>query len=354
MYRTLSASLVLMLLLAGSVFAQDTIEVANTTPVIPPSYQLNGIEHVYQTWNNCGPASVTMALSYFGYNEDQSVAASWLKPTSEDKNVSPWQIEAYVNTVVPGTTRALVRRGGDIELLKLLLSQNFPVMVEAGYDPPQDTQGWMGHYLTLYAYDDGRGVFIANDSFNGPQYAYEYAYFDSFWRHFNRLYIVYYPFAREQELLSLLGNNADEQLNWQHALDTARAEAMANEQDPFAWFNLGTNFVGLGDYASAAVAYDQARNVGGGLPFRMLWYQFGPFEAYFNVGRYQDMITLAQALLSDGGGQFVEETFYYGGLARAAMGETERARSNFQQAIFFNPNFTPASDALALLDGGQG
>jgi hypothetical protein len=324
---------------------------AQTTalPTIPPAYQLNGVQHYYQTWNNCGPATLSMALSYYGYTDDQAVAAAWLKPNAEDKNVSPWQMAEYVNTQLPGTLRAIIREGGTLEGVKLLISQNFPVIMEAGYDPPNDPQGWMGHYLMIYGYDDSLGILHTMDSFEGPNYPYEYAYIDEFWRHFNRLYIVVYPIEREQELLTLLGSDADETQNRLNALETARLEAVANPEDPFAWFNMGTSFAGLGDYESAAIAYDQSRNVGGGLPWRMLWYQFGPFEAYYNVGRYTDMVALAQSLLNDGGGHLIEETFYYGGLARMGMGETERARSNFDQAVFFNPNFTPARDAIAQL-----
>ena len=54
------------------------------------------------------------------------------------------------------------------------------------------------------------------------------------------------------------------------------------------------------------------------------------------------MIDLAAANLSDGGGQFVEETFYYGGLAREGLGERARAIDNLNGALAFNPNFTPA------------
>ncbi len=345
--RRLIIACLLMLAGVGTVLAQDQM-----SPALPVSYQLNGMTHIYQTWNNCGPATLTMALTFYGMEANQQTAAAWLKPNYEDKNVSPWQIAEYVNTQLPGTLRALIRQNGSADLLKLLISRDLPVMVEAGYDPPNDPQGWMGHYLTVFGYDDARGVFITHDSFNGPGYTYEYAYFDRFWRHFNRLYIVIYPFAREAEVLALLGEDADEEANWRRALEAARAEAIADQQDPFAWFNLGTNFVALGDHTSAAIAFDQARNVGGGLPFRMLWYQFGPFEAYYHVGRYNDMIVLAQALLNDGGGHFVEETFYYGGLARAGLGEMQRARDNLQQAIFLNPNFTPAREALAQLDSG--
>lgn len=347
--RMLFGCLFLLIAVATGAHAQTS-----ALPEVPPDYQLNGVQHYYQTWNNCGPATLSMAISYYGYTDDQAVAAAWLKPNPEDKNVSPWQMAAYVNTQLPGTLRALVRQGGTLNLVKLLISQNFPLMMEAGYDPPNDPQGWMGHYLMVYGYDDALGIVRTMDSFEGPNYTYEYAYIDEFWRHFNRLYIVVYPIEREQELMTLLGSDADETQNLTNALETARLEAVANPADPFAWFNMGTSFTTLGDYESAAIAYDQARNVGDGLPWRMLWYQFGPFEAYYHVGRYTDMVTLAQSLLNDGGGHLIEETFYYGGLARMAMGETERARSNFDQAVFFNPNFTPARDALAQINGASG
>lgn len=324
--------------LSGSALAQ-------TTSAVPTRYQLNGIEHIYQGWNNCGPATLTMGLTYFGHSNDQYPAAEWLKPNSEDKNVSPWQMVEYVNTQLPGTTRALERQGGTLELLKLLIANDFPVLIEAGYDPPPHDLGWMGHYLLVIGYDDAAQTLLTHDSYDGPNLAYGYDFIDEFWRQFNRVYIVLYDWSREAELMALLGADADEAQNTINALEAARQEAVANPQDPFAWFNMGTNFTALGMYNEAATAFDQARNVGGGLPWRMLWYQFGPFEAYLAVGRHQDVIALAQANLNDGGGQYVEETYYYGGLARQALGERDRAISNFNGALEFNPNFTPARTA---------
>jgi hypothetical protein len=61
------------------------------------------------------------------------------------------------------------------------------------------------------------------------------------------------------------------------------------------------------------------------------------------------MIALAQNNLDDGGGQYVEETFYYGGLAREGLGELERAMSNYNAALSFNPNFSPAQLARDTL-----
>jgi hypothetical protein len=348
----LVASLLLVLLSATGVLAQQSTTVAANPQLAPPaSFQMTGLTHIWQGWNNCGPATLTMALTHFGVAPDQYIAAQWLKPDHEDKNVSPWQMAEYVNTQLGGTVRALVRQGGSLELLKTLVSDDFPVLIESGYDPETDDQGWMGHYLLVKGYDDAQGVIFTYDSFLGPDHPYTYDHVNEFWRHFNRVYMVVYDQSRETELLALLGSDTTERQNYINALETARTEAVANPQDPYAWFNMGTNFVGLGMYTEAAVAYDQARNVGGGLPWRMMWYQFGPFEAYYHVGRYDDMIALSQSNLNDGGGQYVEETFYYAGLAREAMGETERAIDNYNQAVFFNPNFTPAVDARTRLQG---
>jgi hypothetical protein len=323
----------------------------STPQPVPAAYALDGVSHFYQSWNNCGPATLAMSLSYFGASLDQNTAGAWLKPNPEDKNVSPWQIVTYVNDELDGTTRALMRQGGTLTLLKTLIAHNFPVMIEAGYDPADDPQGWMGHYLFVSGYNDAAAQFTTQDSFEGPNQMYDYAYLDGFWRHFNRVYIVFYPVTREAELLALLGPDADEAANARRTLEAARAEAVADPNDAFAWFNMGTSFVSLNMMPEAATAYDQARNLG--LPFRMLWYQFGPFEAYLAVGRYTDVIGLAQANLNDGGGQFVEETFYYGGLARYGMGERERALSNLDGAIAFNPNFTPAREARERILGAS-
>ncbi len=327
-------------------------QLTSTGSAGPASYYLDGIAYHPQAWNNCGPATLTMGLSYFGYTADQFPAANFLKPNTEDKNVSPWQMAEFVNTQVAGNTQALVRHGGTQAMLRTLIANDFPVIIEAGYDPPPHTLGWMGHYLLVRGYDDVRQVYVTNDSYDGENLEYSYAEVADKWQHFNYVYIVLYDYARQEELMALLGGEyADEQVSYLTALEIARAEATADPTDPFAWFNMGTNFVALGDYASAAAAYDQARTHG--LPWRMLWYQFGMFEAYNGVGRYNDVIALAQQNLNDGGGQYVEETFYYAGVAREGLGETQRALVNYNSALEFNPNFSPAREARDALLAAQ-
>jgi tetratricopeptide (TPR) repeat protein len=83
----------------------------------------------------------------------------------------------------------------------------------------------------------------------------------------------------------------------------------------------------------------------------MLWYQFGPYEAYYEVGRYEDVILLADVTLKDR--PYFEESFYYKGIALAASGETAAAEENLEKAATFNPNFDLAVVALAELNSNQ-
>jgi hypothetical protein len=345
---TIGWCLLMLMSITPFTMAQEATE--EPLPPLPSFYQLDNLRYEAQTWNNCGPATLTSALSFFGYADGQQRAADWLKPNYEDKNVSPNQMVRFVNEQVPELpVYAKLRYAGTLEGIKRLVANDFPVIIEKGYDPEPDRLGWMGHYLFVTGYDDARQVFITNDSYIGSNIEYSYDYIEQMWQHFNYTYIVLYTVNREMELDAILGDDADERTNIINALEVARQQAAADNSDAFAWFNMGTNFVLLEMYAEAAIAYDEARKVG--LPWRMLWYQFGPFEAYYQVGRYDDVLALAQANLNDGGGQYVEETYYYGALARWAKGETDRARSNLQYVLQFNPNFWQAQELQVQLGG---
>ncbi len=318
-----------------------------TAVALLPSARLYGFQHIYQTWNNCGPATLTMGLSYYGWAEDQSVAASLLKPDPEDKNVSPWQMVRFVNEQTG--VRALVRMGGDLDMIRRLILGGFPVIIEKGFMP--EGYDWMGHYNLVIAYDDSAGEVYVYDSFLGhgnfQGLPISYDYFDRMWQHFNRTYIVIYEQARENDLRAILGPHADLAYNYRHALEVARQEAAAQPDNPFAWFNMGTSYLALNMYEEAARAYDQARNAGSGLPWRMLWYQFGPFEAYYQVGRYDDVLALVQANL--GTTPYVEETYYWTGMVYMARGQLAAARNQFNLALQHNRYFTPAQEALVQL-----
>jgi tetratricopeptide (TPR) repeat protein len=316
----------------------------------PASARLNGMRHVYQTWNNCSGANLTMALSYYGWGYDQDVARSWLKPDVEDKNVSPGEMADFVNheqTSLPNI-RAFWRYGGTIDLLKRFIAAGFPIIAESGYDV--EDLGWMGHYETVVAYDDSVQTVWVYDSYlglgDGSGMTHTYADFDYWWRHFNRAFVVLFPLEREEEVRQILGAYLDPMFAAEQALNTALTEAAQDQTDAWAWFNAGTSAVKLGRYHDAAIYFDEAFRQG--LPYRLTWYMFGPYEAYYMIGRYQDVIDLANNTESTT--EYVEETRYWRGMAYAALGRYDEAVTEFNAAISFNPHFVAAVDAKTQVE----
>ncbi len=318
-------------------------------PELPASARMFGFVHTKQSWNNCGPANITMALSYYGWQRDQSFAAQMLKPDREDKNVNPYELVRFVNEQTD--VRAITRMGGDLAMLKRFIAAQMPVIIETGYMP--EGYDWLGHYQTVVAYDDLQDLFYLYDSYlgageGGEGLAESYTDLDRNWQHFNRTFIVIYEPSREAEVREILGDRADPALAAEMALEVARAEARANPRDVFAWFNIGTSLTRMGLFEEAAVAYDKARSEGS-LPWRMTWYQFGPFEAYYNAGRYNDVLALVDINLTNGA-QYVEETYYWQGRVLEAQGDFAGARQAFSRALDHNYLYTEARAALDSLN----
>ncbi|MFM8321564.1 MAG: tetratricopeptide repeat protein [Chloroflexota bacterium] len=326
-----------------------------TLPPLPPQAALSGIRHQYQLFNNCGPANLAMALSYWGWAGDQTDTRAFLRPNLEvdDKNVMTSEMVAFV-AQQPGL-RAMARVGGDAALLKRLLAAGFPVIIEAGHDPADDF--WMGHYLVVSGYADERRRWTVQDSLIMPDLPVPYDELDPGpWRDFNYVYLLVYPEQRQAEVEALLGERLDEAQSYRIAEQRALDEITRLDGRDlfFAWFNLGSSRVGLGDYAGAAQAYDQAFALYSRLPedlrpYRLMWYQVGPYEAYYNTGRYQDVVDLANTTFTWVGRGVLEESFYWRGLAYAALGMTNQAIKDLQKAAALNPNYAAPREALNRL-----
>jgi hypothetical protein len=307
----------------------------------PPSMTLTGAKHEYQGPNNCGPTTLAMNMSYYGWQGDQNVIAAVLKPGEKDKNVRWDELVYYVKTHA-GWLNATFRVGGTEDIVKRFVANGYPVILEKGF---MVRSGWVGHYVLITGYDDATQSWIDQDATNGPDQHVTYAKMDSDWQEFNRLYILVYPVGDEAKIMALLGPEADEKTNRQHALEAAQAETQSEPSNAFTWFNLGSNLNYFDRYGEAATAFDKARTLG--LPWRMLFYQFGPYRAYFNMGRYQDVIDLANATL--GARPDLEESFFWRGWAKYSQGDYFGSVDDFRSALSINPNFNDAIVALQTI-----
>jgi tetratricopeptide (TPR) repeat protein len=335
----------------------------STLPPPPPSANIDGLEVEAQKFNNCGPANMTIVLNFHGVDIDQVEAAEYLKPNVQDRNVSPWQMVDYVNDQIPDM-RAAAFGGGSLALLKQLVANGFPVIIEKGYDPGRD-EGWYGHYLTVHSYDDEGRIFLSKDTYLGPfdggSRMDSYTDILAAWQQFNYTFIVIYRPADEARVNRVLGPEMLDPLRmWDNAARLAQAETEKDPGDEFAWFNLGTSLTRLGEatgdrtyYEQGAAAFDRALSIG--VPGRMLWYQFRIFIAYMKLGRYQDMVDLVDGMFNSGdervrgGARYVEELYLYKGHAQAYLGDIAGARSSYQLGLDLNPNSYPIQWALNSL-----
>jgi tetratricopeptide (TPR) repeat protein len=157
--------------------------------------------------------------------------------------------------------------------------------------------------------------------------------------------------------MGLLGSNSDEPTNIENAALKASNEIFGLEgiDQYFAWYNRGSSLVDLQDYAGAAAAYDEAFAVYPSIPederpWRMLWYQTGPYFAYFYSQRYYDVLYLADGTLNAMQSEpNLEESYYWRAMAKSALGDTDGAVQDFKTSLEYHPGFEPAIYQLRLL-----
>ena len=337
----------------------DATPLATTTPTpkptqIPAAVQLEGVVQEYQRLNSCGPTNLAMLLRYWGWVGEQTDIESVVKPRLEDLNVTPQEMLDYVQNHTEQD--AVLRLGGNLDLLKRLVAAGYPVLVERGYvNLDEEWKGWMGHYGVVDGYDDAQNKVHIPDTVNGNIWI-DYDSLQDFWDEFSGTYLVIFPPQERDIVLGLLGDQADPEYNLDYtlALFRDRAETADRSEQYFAYYSLGELLVMKKDYVNAAAAFDKAFEVYGWLPvddrpWRMLWYQVGPYEAYYYTGRYDDVISLTYKTITDASTAALPETFLWSGRANVALGNTQTAIFDFKRALQWHPGWEPAAAELNAL-----
>lgn len=342
-----------------TVTIQPTSTTDAVTTIIPPTPTLspppaqaflNSPPYEKQTANNCGPAALSMMLKMFGWSGTQKDISDVIKPVNGDRNVNPEELAYWVRNYA-GWLRIEYRVGGDLETLKRLIAAGYPVMIEAttALNPEDsgwpDDDLWAAHFLLVTGYDDATQIFTAQDTYRGPDRKVPYAQLEADWKPFNYLYLVIFLPEEETEMKELLGSDWDPNLNRQRALELAQAATVADPNDAFAWFNVGSNLVYFERYDEANAAYDKARELG--LPQRMFRYQFGPFIANFQSNRNEDLLALTEYALQRT--DMSEEAWLWRGWALYRMGDLNAAIESWRSALSVRPGYEDALYALEFV-----
>jgi tetratricopeptide (TPR) repeat protein len=299
---------------------------------------LPGAKWVPQTFNNCGPATTSMVLQYFGFTVDQNETKSHLRSNSDDKNVFTDEIAKYLKTDYGIDSKLLY--GGDIQLLKKLLANGFYIVIEDWLHPNED----IGHTTIIRGFDDEQGVLIADDSYIGVNITYPYEQFMKYqWKPFNYEYLPVYKSDSSELLQEIIGEAWDTKVMYQQTAQAARNDIAKNDKDMYAWFNLGTSLYALELYGEARQAFEKSRAIG--WPKRMLWYQIEPIQTYNSLAEYQKAIELADIALSSN--DSFAEMHLEKAIAYKGLGKKQEAREEVDRALFFAPNLKRAQDFLA-------
>ena len=240
--------------------AHRGIAVAPSRPAASVGY----LTHIWQTYNNCGPASIAEVLSYWGVYRTQYQAQLVLRADNNPRGMWPYGVPGYARSV---GMRALVGVAGTPRLVKALVSNGFPVIVNQLYSTTDSTR----HYRPIQAYDDRQGVFVSDDPFGGAGYAISYADFNKIWAVANNRFIVLYPPSKAPLLNATLASAAWN-LTRAYRWDLAKAEArLRSGKAPttsvaptrgtfrsYSYLNMAWDDVELGRYTDARAQLRQA------------------------------------------------------------------------------------------------
>jgi tetratricopeptide (TPR) repeat protein len=310
----------------------------------PPTLQLGNGTHVFQTFNNCGPAALSMYLSYWGIEKSQTELGTVLRPyqnpqgDNDDKSVT---LSELAGLAPEYDLNAYHRPGGSIDMAKRFLAAGIPVITRTLLHADDD----IGHFRLLKGYDDTLREFTQDDSLQGRSLKYGYDRYLQLWKAYNFEYLVMVPDGKSETVHRILGENLDEGVAWRNAVRLSESQLATDPDDVNARFNLSVALYHTGDYSRSVAEYERVQPR---LPWRTLWYQSEPVLSYYALGRDDDVLRITESVISNQNRAYSELYILRGNIFRK-RGNPEAARSEFEKAVLYNRNLKEAKEALDSL-----
>ncbi|MEX0896366.1 MAG: C39 family peptidase [Patescibacteria group bacterium] len=300
--------------------------------------------HYFQTFNNCGPASLAMMLSHFEMYRTQQELGNQLRPyqvASGDNDDKSTTLQEIADKAEEFGLVAYHRPAGDIALLKQLLNNGFPVLTRTWLSATED----IGHYRVVKGYDDEQEVIVQDDSLQGKDLNFSYADFNVMWEKFGYEYLVLAEPEDAPVVEAILGEMLDTSVAWQQAYQDFEQRLENNPDDIYTRFNLSVAAYYLGEHQESVQHFEMVESQ---LPFRTLWYQREPLLAYQQLGQYDELLPRIEHILNNGNRAY-SELYQIRGEVYLDQGDVETARREFELAVRYNENYQPAREALEQL-----
>jgi tetratricopeptide (TPR) repeat protein len=306
---------------------------------------INIPEHYFQTFNNCGPATLSMVLAFFDINRTQQQIGNELRPYQNSQGDNDDKSVTLTELAQKGEELGLVayhRPAGNIELLKKFTANNIPVITRTWTKVDED----IGHYRVVKGFDEIEGVIIQDDSLQGKDLKFSYSDFNTMWEKFSYEYLVLVRGDQVKISEAILGSDLNEESAWRRAANQAKMVLNSDQDNIYAWFNLAVALYEIGDYQGSVEAFEEVENR---LPFRTLWYQIEPLLAYQKLGRHSQVLPRIEQILNNGNRAF-SELYQMRGEIYLDMGDIQAARREFELALIYNENYDQAKRTLEELD----
>ncbi|MEK9175530.1 MAG: C39 family peptidase, partial [Patescibacteria group bacterium] len=226
-------------------FSQSSIDIKHKKPINQKILQND--YHVFQSFNNCAPAALSMLLSYFDIHKNQEELADELRPfhnrtgINDDKSTTPDELaeKAKEYGLIP-----YYRVNGSIELLKQFIDNDIPILMRTLLSIDKE----FPHYRVIKGYDDNSKEIIQDDSYEGKNLRFLYDDYLKLWQEFNYEYLVLVRPEQQTTVKTILGKEFDSRVAWSNAKQRAIEELTTNPNDIRARFNLSISLYELGEY----------------------------------------------------------------------------------------------------------
>ncbi len=215
------------------------------------------VPHVWQSMNNCGPASVVMMLSSLGVRVSQEEARLALRGTNELRGMGPAPVDPWLENRLPGM-HAFWRNNGSAALLKTLISNGFaPMVTQWLQDPPTR----IAHWRVVRGYDEDAGVFYVADPMRGAAVPLSYKWFDDNWRPFQYRWLVVYKQEDEALLRAIVQDEWHDVPSRLKYLERAKHEAFGVNSSE-AWLSYGEAAYLVGRFEESVTAFEKGMRLG--------------------------------------------------------------------------------------------
>ena len=249
-----------------SALALATAQVVAVAPPAEPAIEPNAapsravigeMKHVWQSLNNCGPASVVMALSAMGIDVSQEDARVPLRGTNILSGMGPQKVDGWVAENFG--LRSMWRNNGTNDLLRRLVANGFAPMVTQWMQDPSVSR--IAHWRVVRGYDDAQSTFFVNDPMLGHMVPLSYQWFQNNWQPFSYRYLVIYEPKDEALLRAIVGDDWNDAKMRKNFYERTRVEAYTQDTSS-AWIAYGEAAYGFGAFAEAVSAFERGMSLG--------------------------------------------------------------------------------------------